>query len=263
MWVHALAGQQLGIIEGWRDFRDGSRLPHAPLATHPDHVEVMAHTALDLLYFRRELGAFVQGATVAVVIDESAMSRTDDNRWSPEAAKLFNALLDRQLPVEVVPVRRVVQSGVPAGCRAVLIAAGGANAEGVQARLAEGVRVIGPAGGASPAQLCGHLAGLPEPTVSRELRDRTHFAAYDQHGRVASDCLVFNGRTAEGEPCVAVANLRARPRTVILKGPSSPVGLRLRNILTGETIATGRNEIVLAGHQVRVFVPTASNESRR
>ena len=259
MWVHALAGQRLAIVEGWRDFRDGSRLPYAPLGTHPDHVEVMAHTALDLLYFRNELGAFTRRATAAVVIDQSAVSQTDDNRWSPEAAELFNTLLDRQLPVEVVPFRRVVQNGVAPGCRAALIATSTANAERVQARVGKNVKIVGPAGGASAAQLCEYLAGLPEPVISRELRDPTHFVAYDPDGRVAPGCLVFNGRSAGDGPRVAAVNLRDRARSVILKSPSSLAGLRLRDVLTGETIAAGRDLIALAEHQVRVFVPAASN----
>ena len=244
MWVHTLVGQQLAVIEGWRDLRDGSRLAYAPLATRPDQVETVAHTALDLLYYAGQLGAFLGQAPVAVVIDAGALERQSPNRWSPEATDLFDTLLNRQLLFDVIPAPRAVREGVLKGYRAVLVAVDGTD-----------VQVVAPTRSGSLADIRRYVESLPEPMVSRDLRAPTGFIAYDPDGRVASACLVFNGRAADGKPCFAVANLQARGRTVVLRSASYPGNPPFRDLLTNETVAAGRDQVRFAGHQVRLFVP--------
>ncbi len=252
MWVHALAGQQLGVIEGWRDLRDGSRLAYASLATHPDQVETMAHTALDLLYYAGQLGAFRTQAPVAVVIDASAVRRQDPNRWSPEAADLFDTLLNRQLLFDVMPDSRAVRAGFLKEYRVVLVAVDGTGGWPIASAVGE---TVAHARSGSLADLRRYVESLPEPMVSRDLRAPTAFVAYDPDGRVASACLVFNGRAADGEPCFAVANLQARRRTVVIRSTSYPGNPLFRDLLTNEPVAAGRDQVQLAGHQVRLFVP--------
>lgn len=259
MWAHALAGQRLGVIEGWRDLRDGSRLPYAPLTTYPAHVETVAHTALDLLYHARELEGFAGCATLAVVIDDTAVTGPDGDHWSEQAAELFNTLLDRQLLFDVVPAGRIRRVITPHDYGAVLVAVGEANTrqmtDSVRAIVGAGARVVAPPDNGSVAQLSGHIKSLPEPIVSRDLRDPTGFVAYGPGGQVASACLVFNGRTADGKPCFAVANLHTEPRSVALKRPVDSGNPPFRDVLTDETIAAGGDPVTLAGHQIRLFVP--------
>ncbi|MFH0981023.1 MAG: hypothetical protein V2A79_05740 [Planctomycetota bacterium] len=263
MWVHALAGQRLGVIEGWRDLRDGSKLPYAPLLPHPAQVETIVHTALDLLYFRREVAAFAERPGIAVVLDASAVSQKDANLWSPEAAELFNALLARQLVFDVVPATQIAPGGSLSGYRVLFIAAGGPNAgviaEQLRATANSALHLVVPAGGGSPVELCRHLQNLPEPVISRDLRDPGGFAAYDSDGGIASGCLVFSDHAADGTPCFAVANLQIRTHSVVLERASSAPSRLFRDVLTGDILTIGRTPILLDGYQVRLFMPAVSD----
>jgi hypothetical protein len=258
LWVHALAGQQWAVLEGWRDLRDGSALSHVPVLTHPDYVEAVAHTALDLLYFAPQVEACALRPGVAVVLDAHALDPQDENRWSPEAAELFDVLLNRQLSFDVVTAAGA-RPEVLSRYRAVLVAAGGAEASAAaepwRAALANGVHVVVPPSGGTPAGLMQYLLGLPEPLIARDLRVPADFVAYEPGPRVAPACLVFNGRTPEGTLCLAVANLRAEPRTVALECVSGGEGPLLRDLLSGESITAGRGGVRLGAYQVRLLVP--------
>ncbi len=262
MWVHALAGQALGVIEGWRDLRDGSPLPYAPWVTHPDEAEAIAHTALDLRCYAREVRACAARPGLVVVIDATAVSRENEDRWSPEAVELFDLLVDRQLRYDVIPSQTAKNVGL-GEYRAVLLAAEGGEAaaaaerlRGQAATVGANVKVVVPPGGGTPGELGRYLKDLPDPILSRDLRDPADFVAYESDGGVASRCLVFTERPAKGKPCLAVVNLRNQARSIVLGNPAGDDGLPFRDVLSGETITTGRGPVRLAAYQVRLLTPT-------
>jgi hypothetical protein len=259
MWVHALAGQRLGLVEGWRDLRDGSREPRPPIVTKPALVEVIAHTALDLMFFRRELAAFRPQPAVAVIVDDAALSKDEDNRWSADASELFNTLVQRQLHFDVLPASVLDAADQLHEYRAVLIAAGGDQAEDLAERVrrmaSSEARVLTAPQAGTPADLAAHLAALPEPEVARDLQDPGNFVVYDLQGRIARGCAVFTGATPDGERCVAVANLRRHRQVVALACPLEPDPPAFRDVISGETVAPETAQFVLDGYQVRLLIP--------
>jgi len=103
MWVHALDGQRLGLLEGWRDLRDGSASPYASLAATPDVVEAVAHTALDLLYFDPIIRLFSSEIPVALIVGDDALASTDPNRWSPTFGRMAQELFEANVRFDVLP----------------------------------------------------------------------------------------------------------------------------------------------------------------
>ncbi len=103
MWAHACDGQSLGLLEGWRDLRDGSLSPYASLVVSPGFVETVAHVDLDLLFHRDALRGFATRPDVVLVVDDAALDPSDPNRWSVSFARLLEALNPALVPVDVLP----------------------------------------------------------------------------------------------------------------------------------------------------------------
>ena len=61
MWIHAIGGQSVGLLRGWRDLRDGSGSLYPSVLLDPAYLETVAHTALDLIRFSPFMDRF-QGA---------------------------------------------------------------------------------------------------------------------------------------------------------------------------------------------------------
>ncbi|MCP4592851.1 MAG: hypothetical protein GY842_19115 [bacterium] len=260
MWVHSLGGQRLGLIEGWRDLRDGSRLPYRPLVTRPERIEAMAHTALDLIHFAPQLGAFSSRPRVAVVIGYSAVDPTDGNRWSDEAGALFDMLLDRQLCFDVLPLAMVAaHAEALAGYRAVLIASDEDEAAPILDHVRTGVARVSVSAVGSFAELRQAIESLPAPIIDRDLRDPSTFVAFDEQGQVARMCLVFTGQGNAGQLTIAVVNLLPDARTVILKGPGPSSNQRYQDLLAGDSVEVVGGRLALAGHQVCLLSPSGAS----
>ncbi|MFQ5491648.1 MAG: hypothetical protein ACE5GE_13100 [Phycisphaerae bacterium] len=103
MWVHAVWGQRLALIEGWRDRRDGSASAYPSVFADPATVATIAHTALDILDAAQDLAAFDRPARFAVLVTASAIHPADDNRWAQPYADIFEALVQKQKRFDVVP----------------------------------------------------------------------------------------------------------------------------------------------------------------
>ena len=103
MWVHALDGQRLGVIEGWRDLRDGSAPEYPSLTADPRLIETISHTALDILYLGNALLRFDRPRRVGVVVRDDCVHPKDANRWAKPYARLFEALVSASIPFDVIP----------------------------------------------------------------------------------------------------------------------------------------------------------------
>ena len=105
MWAHVCDGQRLGLVEGWRDLRDGSLSPHASIVVAPGFVEAVAHAGLDILHHREALRHFSADRRLLLLVDTSAIDAGDSNRWASGFAAVARALHARQTQFDVLPRR--------------------------------------------------------------------------------------------------------------------------------------------------------------
>lgn len=265
MWVHALDGQRLGLIEGWRDLRDGSASPYSSITVEPAVVEAAGRTALDLLFHRERLRAFDRARPVAVVVGPDCLRPGDGNRWSQQYAALFAALAARQIRFDVVPQSRLHSEEFSPGPYAVVM---GPPDETLPPRARRGTARL-QAGGAARVQWQAGQDGARAAVVAIERALSASGAGRGQpvvvgpDGKRALDILVFHGRGGE----LAIANQSAKPRSIRVTMPGGGRASALRDVLTDENIARPDQGIEIAAWQVRLFVPTTGqtrlSQSRR
>jgi len=117
VWVDALDGQRLGLLDGWRDLRDGSSCPYASLLTTPAVVEAVAQAALDVGYFADEVAQLEPACSDELVIRPDCLDPADPNRFAAPYATLFDKLLDGQVRVSFTPAAelssgRIIDAGM-------------------------------------------------------------------------------------------------------------------------------------------------------
>ena len=252
MWVHALDGQRLGLLEGWRDVRDGSASPYASITLDPGAVEAVAATALDLLYFREVIERFDGRPEVAVVVEPDALRSGSSNRWSEDYAALFDALTAQQIRFDVLPRSRLNDPPLDRAYQVVIEAtdkprAGDQRLFVARAEAGNENRVLQqttPGVTDLAAAIAEHLATGGEPSDDLIVRD--------SHGAPPPDVLVFSGRDSS----VAVVNIADAPTEVRIKNNSEERAPALRDVLSNETIADPTQGLPLRPWQVRVLVPT-------
>lgn len=109
MWVQALDGQQLGLIEGWRDRRDGSRTPYGSLFGDPACLEAAAHASLDLLRSRDVIKRCATAPRVLLLLNQSHLDQENPNAWSSAFLHLLVELHARRLRFDLAPQRLLDQ----------------------------------------------------------------------------------------------------------------------------------------------------------
>ncbi|HNO77119.1 MAG TPA: hypothetical protein PKN33_03580 [Phycisphaerae bacterium] len=102
MWVQAIDGQRLGLVEGWRDATVGGGSAYPSRLADPDWLEAVAHTSMEISLHGALLQPFRYERKLAVLIDAAAIDPQDPNAWSAEFTKLADALVDWQVPFDVV-----------------------------------------------------------------------------------------------------------------------------------------------------------------
>jgi hypothetical protein len=226
MWVHACEGQKLALLEGWRDLRDGSRLPYAALITAPQCVETIAHTALDILRHARFLERMGRDNLLAILVDESVVDPDEPNRWSPEFARVAAALHERQIPFDLVPRALAGDREWWAAYEMALALPPFAGDPGPAGReidvhgKGQLVDVAAPAevahSGWTPARFANWVEGL--------LRDqfgspRVAVLTADGRPERASDVYVRAARDADDVLRIALVNLSSHSRSVTVRCP--------------------------------------------
>lgn len=261
MWVHALDGQRLGLIEGWRDLRDGSASPYSSITVEPAVVEAAGRTALDLLFHRERLQAFDRARPVAVVVGPDCLRPGDGNRWSQQYAALFAALAARQIRFDVVPQSRLHYEEFSPRPYTVLI---GPPDETLPPQARRGMARL-QAGGAARVQWLADQNGARAAVVAIERALSASGAGQGQPivvgpgGKRVRNILVFHGRGGE----LAIANPSAKPRSVLVTTPGGARASALRDVLTDETVARPDQGMEIAGWRVRLLVPTTGGKRSR
>jgi hypothetical protein len=228
MWVHALDGQSLGLVRGWRDLRDGLGSKYASLVVRPAWVEAVSHTALDLARLGRHLPPFRRRPALAIAIDETAFDPQDDNLWAPWITPIWQGLVDRQFHFDVVDAEEGedrLRDRYPAVLRVNRDDAG--DVTSVLLRV-------------------DRLASRGEASVPRcTLRNAD--------GELARDVFVRIGETPTGRPCVAVVNLTHKPRRLRLEGGPQPGPMH--DVIADTPVRSPWRELTLEGWQVRLLWP--------
>lgn len=241
MWVHALDGQRLGLLEGWRDLRDGSISPHASLAAAPAVVEAVAHTALDLLYFDSIVRTFAVECPLALVVGEDVLDSADPNRWSPAFGRLAQQLFDANVRFDLLPrtapPERTARYAL--ACEVKLPADGAPRLEAI---IRFGRAQAGPLPERESVAGCLErlAAGLPDQPPVRVTGS-------------GEGVFCRSARSADGLVWVAVVNVKPRAQRVSLIASG---GVRMQegvDYIDGSTVKDVSSGVDLAAWQVRLL----------
>ena len=228
MWVHAIEGQSLGVLRGWRDLRDGSGSPYRSVFLRPAFVEAIAHTALDIIRLGDYVGRFGSTAPLAVVVGSEAVDSEDQNRWATWVEPIWAELLRRQIRFDVVP------------------------SEEDNERLGQRYQVLVPLSQAVAADLPSAMLKVERALAAgREQINRVK--AHTLDGTLAVDTFVRDARTSGGRLCVVLVNLSSRARQIRLQ-VDSQLG-RSRDVLSNTMVDVPTDSIDLGPWQVRLLWP--------
>jgi hypothetical protein len=228
MWVHAIDGQSLGLVPGWRDLRDGSGSPYPTVLIEPGRTETIAHTALDLIRLGRFIPPLRTEPSLVVRVETDAIDPADDNAWASWIEPVWDALHDRQIRFDV------------------------AASTVAMAELHRRYAVVQPLTGDQTRDLTALLLGI-ERELARHPAHSQRVTAREPDDRPAAHVYVRNGRTSGGRPCAAVANLSDRARDLRLQSPIE-LGTTL-DVVSGDWIADATESLSLAPWQVRLLWP--------
>lgn len=252
MWVHALGGQRLALLEGWRDLRDGSPLPYPSLTANPGVIEAVAHTALDMLPLDKELAAFDDPRRVLVVLADDCLHPRRPNRWSKPWAALFSGLAERQPAFDVVCQTRMAQPGALDRYPLIVSPPEDSLLPSVRGRL-RSMRAGGsthvvwdPASSSIEPVLIAVDRRLSEPDVVSGA-----LSVGGLGGARPQGVLIFDGTGGE----VALANTTGERSTVWITPASGERSRPLRDAIAGLTFARPDQGIELGPRQVRLLIP--------
>jgi len=193
MWIHAIEGQSLGLIRGWRDLRDGSVDPYPSLLVSPGRTEAIAHSALDLLRLGSYLARFSRMPIVAIAAGPEAVAGGDNNEWAGWIEPIWSGLLRRQVRFDVV------------------------NLDANPERIHKQYQVVFPLGRGDVDEVDSVLLRM-ERSLARHSEHTDRVTVRESDGTLAGDVFVREGRTKDGRRCVAVVNLSGRSRNLRLDG---------------------------------------------
>lgn len=227
MWIHAIDGQSLGLLRGWRDLRDGSGSPYRCLLTDPATLEVVAHTSLDLLRLGETIRAIEAPIDIAIAIESSAVDATDSNLWASWIVPFWQGLLDQRITYDVVPARMADRVA--------------ADRYSIVVRLA-------------PSDVNDFAKMLLQ--IQRRLRATRHnrlgLRLTETDGTPARHIWMRSNRGEQSRLVIAVANLSDHQRSVKITGTDT-LGTAI-DVIAAESLAPHREPITLAPWQVRLLV---------
>lgn len=233
LWVQALEGQRLALVDGWRDVHDENNTDTPSIFFSPTRAETIAHTALDLLRYANSFRAFDEAPLLAISVEEDAFAPEGDNpskvpSWSDWTEPIWSGLLSRQVRFNVVRGESPEEKLNPP-YRLVYRLEQTSNRVGVSIleRIERGL-----------AQLPDHVYRL---------------TARETNGTIAKDVYVRSAKTPEGKACAAVVNLSDRSRVLKLRG--KPEIGPSRDVISDQWISEPDQRIEFAPWQVRLLWP--------
>lgn len=236
LWVQALEGQQLTLVDGWRDHHNENRSETASVFLSPTRAETIAHTALDLQRLARFVTAFEGHALLALIVGDEAVYDKQSNEdgesqvdtWASWVQPIWEVLVARQIRFDVVSDRTEEKT------------------------LRGRYQIVFPLHKkdcANPAETIGKI----ERRLA-QLEDHVYrLTAREMDGMIAADMYVRAGKTPVGKACAAVVNLTDRPRALKLRG--RPEIGPSHDVIADQPIPEPSQRIEFAPWQVRLLWP--------
>jgi len=225
MWLHAIDGQSVGLLEGWRDLRDGSINPYPSVLTSPDTVETVARTALDILRHGAHIRRMRADAPLLLIVSGNALDPRDENVWAPWTEQLWAELVRRQIRFDVAGVSALDESR--------------------HRRYAEVLRVEAGDTADLASLMIRIERGLAQSPQSRRVTVRR------LDGRLAGQVYARYTDTAPNTPNIAVVNLSGSARHVRLDFEERLD--RAEDVISGELIDKPAEDLPLNPWQVRLL----------
>lgn len=228
MWVHAMEGQSLGLLRGWRDLRDGSGSPYKSLLTDPATLEVVAHTALDVLRVGKTIRSLnTPPRDIAIAIDSSAIDGADPNLWAPWIVPFWQGLLDQRITFDVLPARMADRVGL------------------------DRYKLVIPLTQADRDSFSEMLLGT-QRRLKATPQNRPRPRLTETDGTAARQFWMRSARDANSRLVIAVANLSSDARAVNIVGADVP--RTAMDVVSNESVAPNRETITFAPWQVRLLL---------
>lgn len=241
MWLQALAGQQLGVFEGWRDARDGTLTPYPSRLGDPEYLEAVAHTALDLLRFADVVTAARMDASVGIVLPADFALTSDGNTWAPACLALLGELDATGQPFCILPATATPAVGTPA-VRVVVEPTDAPSSDLQAAREGDTWHVRVPREPAGAHRAGATMAALLEsggaPATSTDIRS-------------AGDQPVIQRMSPDGRTCVAVNCAGANVAFLVRSNQPDDQNGAWTDRLTGVRLDPG--PVAMGPWQVRVL----------
>lgn len=235
LWVQALEGQRLALVDGWRDVHDENKSSEISIFLDPVRAETIAHTALDLLRYADFIREFDDTPLIAIAVDEDAFTSETENpnrvpNWSDWTAPIWNGLLSRQIRFDVVRWEPPNEKPKPP-----------------YRWVFHVEQATHPMGGSTLERIEGGLAQLGDHVY--------RLTAREMDGTIARNMFVRVGRTPEGKACAGIVNLSDRSRVLKLRG--KPAIGASRDVISNQQIPEPDQRLELEPWQVRLLWPSA------
>ncbi len=262
MWVNALEGQRLGIVEGWRDLRDGTRTMYRSEFTDPARLETVCHTALDLLCASKVLGYFNKPPRLCLLVGEKQLAAGLDNDWSTGLLAVVDGLIARQAGFDLAPDKSDISAvkdcnGKPYDLAVCVSGLPPQPEDSVRFQYSYSIA------GQSTKQRTSVTGGNRslEDSVAADIAEllrlsksgSSSFKVTSAGGELEPGLYVRPTDDGEG---VAVVNLLGINRSLIVEraGDKGERMLTLVDYLGGEKVKIG-SEVALRAYQVRILLP--------
>ncbi len=234
LWVQALEGQRLTLVDGWRDVPDENEPRAVCMFLNPARADTIAHTALDLMRNADFVRAFDGTPLLALAVGEDAVTYETDNPkreagWSDWTEPIWTGLLSRQVRFDVVRWEPPNEKPKPP-----------------YRWVFHLEQASHPMGGSTLERIEGGLA---------QLRDHVYrLTAREMDGAIARNMFVRVGRTPEGKACAGIVNLSDRSRVLKLRG--KPAIGPSRDVISNREIPEPDQRLEFEPWQVRLLWPT-------
>ena len=229
MWIDAFEGEALGLMHGWRDFRDGSGSLHPSLFSEPAYIETVAITALDIMRLTSYVARFRERPDLLIRVGTDAVDEHNDNAWAEWTEPVWEALLQRHIRFDITAQRGMADKRAQDRYRLV-VSLGREDGSGVAA-FVRGVE----------DQLAGRREDAAPPLVR------------EQDGSPAGSLYVRQWRTLDGRPCAAIVNLSGEGRRLSLY--TQPALGAAKDMIHDEVVKAPEKATTLAAWQVRLLWP--------